>query len=100
MKVSNHLRDISDLDVCICADEMFAAGSFNLPMHLMIQHGCCEKIAYGVINRATQRGYIDWGVSERGAFVVGRGYRLMRTNGVIPKNTDGEKAWEGIREDS
>lgn len=74
------MKDISDLQVCL-AVQAFRARDLELPWPyeaLAVETGQPEKVCYRAMERADRRGYLEYGVSLRTAWLTAKGEELVR----------------------
>ena len=71
--------DITDKMVCEAVAE-YQSDPYNKPFPYEIiaqKTGCVEKVAYCAMERADDRGYIDYGVSLRTGWLTEKGKELL-----------------------
>lgn len=71
--------DISDYQVLKAYEESKRQGLFKkFPYDILMERtGACEKVCYRAMERASDRGLIEWGVSLRSGWITEKGYTLM-----------------------
>lgn len=77
--------DITDLMVCEAVAE-YQSDPYNKPFPYEIiakKTGCAEKVAFRAMERADGRGYLEYGVSLRTAWLTEKGLEL-----TAPTKTD------------
>lgn len=72
-------KDISDLQCCQAAlsRERQGIGSGRTLAHLMRATGQPEKVCERALERAYDRGYLEWGVSVATCYLREKGRRLL-----------------------
>lgn len=78
-------KDITDLQVCL-AVKAFHERDLDLPWPyeaLAGETGQAEKVCFHAMRRADRRGYLDYGVSLRTAWLTEKGEQLV-AQGVEP----------------
>lgn len=73
-------KDISDRQVCEAyRDSRAADPRMFWPEELLMQRtGQCEKVCFSAMNRADDRGLIEYGVSLRSGWLTDRGMALLK----------------------
>ena len=70
--------DITDLDVCKAYQDKHPS---LWPYEVLSETtGACEKVCFRAMERACERGYIDYGVSLRSGWLTDKGKRLIDDN--------------------
>ena len=87
MKSYVQRKRVSDLDVLLAYIESREYTDKNIWIYpydiLQEKHGCCFKVAYRAMERACDRGLIDWGITLRSGFIITEGYDLLEKNGYV-----------------
>jgi hypothetical protein len=68
-------KDISDKQVL---EAFMNRGETPVVEYLMKQTGECEKVVYAALNRADERGFLEYGVSIRQAWITEAGYNYLK----------------------
>jgi hypothetical protein len=73
------VKDITDLQVCR-AVQAFRDRNLELPWPyeaLAAETGECEKVCFRAMERCERRGYLEYGVSLRTAWLTEKGMKLL-----------------------
>ncbi len=72
-------KDITDLQVCLAVETCRLNKFREWPYDLLAeQTGQHTKVCYRAMQRAAKRGYLDYGVSLRTAWLTNKGLELLK----------------------